>query len=446
VDRLARVLSRRPAPGAYAYRIATAIVTGVGRFAFSAWELIVVSAVMQVSLALPMVVYFHRATVLGLAANMAAVPLTGVLMATSALALALSYAWMPLALVPAKVAGWSLTIMMWSVRVLGGLRLAHVRVPKPLLPVALFCAGAFVLAVLTSRRRRMVAAAALALLIASAVTLVFLPRRAQLEVNKLEVTSIDVGQAESTFLVSPAGKTLLVDAGGSLGPFQSEFDFGEEVVAPYLWSRGFSHVDVLVLSHAHSDHLGGMRSMIANFRPSEFWLGPNADVKELRDVLAFARERGVRIVERRGGDSWQFGDLVFRAVSPPRDWHPGAKVRNNDSLVLKITYANKSVLLTGDEEKQMEPAMEREDVHADVMKVAHNGSKTSSTPEFLTTVRPSFAFISVGARNSFGHPRHEILERLAAAHVKTYRTDTMGAVSFFLDRKEVSVRPWSAAP
>jgi competence protein ComEC len=119
-------------------------------------------------------------------------------------------------------------------------------------------------------------------------------------------------------------------------------------------------------------------------------------------------------------------------------------VKNNDSLVLKITYGRNSVLLTGDAEKQMESAMLREDVHADVMKVAHNGSKTSSTQEFLNAVHPRFAFISVGARNSFGHPRHEVLERLAAAHTKTYRTDALGAVSFYLDGTDVTVRPWSA--
>jgi competence protein ComEC len=114
--------------------------------------------------------------------------------------------------------------------------------------------------------------------------------------------------------------------------------------------------------------------------------------------------------------------------------------------VLKISYGAQSVLLTGDEEKQMEPAMEAQDVGADLIKIAHNGSRTSSTPEFLRAVHPRYAFISVGARNTFGHPRHEVLERLSAMHVQTYRTDTMGATSFFLDGKQVTVRLWSAAP
>jgi competence protein ComEC len=336
--------------------------------------------------------------------------------------------------------------MMWSVKLLGGLRLANVRVPQPAPTVALLCAVAFALAVITSRKHWTLAITGVGVLAMTAGALVSAPRRPQVESGKLEITSIDVGQAESTFVVTPDGKTLLVDAGGSLGPFQSEFDFGEEVVSPYLWSRGFSHVDALALTHAHSDHLGGMKSMIANFHPHEFWVGPNADVRELRDVLTFARARGVQIVQRHGGDDWYFGATHIKAISPPADWQPGPKVKNNDSLVLKITYRSNSVLLTGDEERQMEPAMEHQDVHADVMKIAHNGSKTSTTPEFLNAVHPQYAFISVGARNTFGHPRHEILERLAAAHVKTYRTDTMGCVSFFLDGKQVTVRPWSVAP
>ena len=446
VTRVARLLAFGRKPGRYAYKIATAVVTGIPKFFFSAWELIVVSAVMQFALALPMVVYFHRVTVLGLPANMAAVPLTGVLMATAALALALSYVWIPIALLPAKVAGWSLAIMMWSVRVLGGLRLANLRVPQPALLLALLCASAFALAMITARRQRIIAVAGMAVLALSAIALVLFPRHPDIQRGTLEVTSLDVGQAESTFLVTPEGKTILVDAGGSLGPFQSEFDFGEEVVSPYLWARGFSHLDVLALSHAHSDHLGGMRSMIANFGPREFWVGPNADVRELRDVLAFARERGVRVVQRHGGDEWDFGGTHIKAVSPPPDWQPQAKVKNNDSLVLKISYGGQSVLLTGDEEKQMEPAMQVQNVGADLIKIAHNGSKTSSTPEFLRAVHPQYAFISVGARNTFGHPRHEVLERLAAMHVKTYRTDTMGATSFYLDGKQVAVRLWSAAP
>lgn len=445
VARVARVLSFGQEPGKYANRTASAIVTSVPRLILSAAELMIVSTIMQVALALPMVAYFHRATVLGLAANMAAVPLTGVLMAAAALALGLSYTSTALAFLPAKIAGWSLAIMMWSVRVLGGLRLANVRVPQPSHLIALFCAAALAFAMLTAHRRRWIAATGLAALAISAITLVLAPRRPNVEPGKLEVTSVDVGQAESTFVVTPEGKTLLVDAGGSLGPLQSEFDFGEEVVSPYLWSRGFSHVDVLALTHAHSDHLGGMRSMIANFHPQEFWLGPNADIRELRDVLAFAREHGVRVVLRHGGDAWDFSGVHIRAVSPPRDWQPGPQVKNNDSLVLKITYGDNSVLLTGDEEKQVEPAMEQQDIHADLMKIAHNGSKTSTTPEFLAAVHPKIAFISVGARNSFGHPRIEILQRLAEAHVKTYRTDTMGAVSFYLDGKQISVRPSSEA-
>jgi competence protein ComEC len=445
VARLARFLALGYKPRRFVHRIARTIVTGIPRIVFTAWELLVVSLVMQFALALPMVTYFHRATVLGLAANLAAVPLTGVLMASSALALALGYVYVPIALVPAKIAGFALAAMMWSVRVLGGLHLANVRVPTPRLNVVLCCAAAFVIAVFTSNKRRVFALAGVVGLVTSALLLVALPSRPDVRTGVLEVTSIDVGQAESTFVVTPHGKSVLVDAGGSLGPFQSEFDFGEEVVSPYLWSRGFSRVDALALTHAHSDHLGGMRSMIANFHPREFWVGPNADVRDLRELLDFARAHGVEVIHREGGDEWQFGGATFHAVSPPSGWQPGPKVKNNDSLVLKITYKNNSALLTGDAEKQMEPAMARQDVHADVLKIAHNGSKTSTTPEFLAAVHPQFAFISVGARNSFGHPRYEVLERVAASHVQTYRTDAAGAITFYLDGKHVSVRPWLEA-
>jgi competence protein ComEC len=335
--------------------------------------------------------------------------------------------------------------MMWSVRVLGGLQLANVRVPNPRPALCIAGVFTFALAVLTSRRQKPLAIAGLAAIAASAALIVLAPAQPAIHRGVLEVTSIDVGQAESTLVITPEGKSVLVDAGGSLGPFQSEFDFGEEVVSPYLWSRGFSHVDALALTHAHSDHLGGMRALIGNFHPREFWVGPNADVRDLRDLLTFAHEHGVHVIRREGDDVWQFGGATFHALSPPRGWQPGDKVKNNDSLVVKISYGSNSVLLTGDAEKQVEALMAEKDVHADVLKLGHNGSKTSSTPEFLAAVHPRFAFISVGARNSFGHPKHEVLERVAAAHVRTYRTDTAGAITFYLDGKNVTVRPWLEA-
>ena len=151
------------------------------------------------------------------------------------------------------------------------------------------------------------------------------------------------------------------------------------------------------------------------------------------------QNQGAQVFSRAAGDRFEYGGAEFRVLAPPRDWHVANQPRNNDSLVLLITYGHTSALLTGDAEKKVEYEMAREEPHADLLKVAHNGSNTSTTPEFLKAVRARYAVIYVGAHNSFHHPRPEVLERLAQAHVATYRTDTAGAVTFLLNGNSVSV-------
>jgi competence protein ComEC len=248
----------------------------------------------------------------------------------------------------------------------------------------------------------------------------------------LEVTAIDVGQGDSTLIVTPQGKTALLDAGGPIGGQHSLFDFGEQVVAPYLWSRGISQLDAVIISHGHSDHIGGMPSILNSFRPKEMWIGVTPENKDFQDLLSLAYSRGIRIREYFEGDQFDFGGARIRVFAPMRDQYVRA-AKNNDSMALTFTYGASSVLLEGDAEKLVEHRVATENPgRVSLLKIAHNGSSTSTTPELLGVLQPSFAVISVGARNPFGHPRMETLEKLSSAHTKTYRTDLDGAVSFYL--------------
>ena len=233
---------------------------------------------------------------------------------------------------------------------------------------------------------------------------------------------------------------MLIDGGGSIGPVRSEFDFGEDVVAPYLWSRGLEHLDVVALTHAHGDHIGGLPRIIEDFHPSELWVGINPETTTLLDLYNTARANHVAIVKHMAGDQLDWSGTKVRVLSPPPDWQPKSQPKNDDSLALLIGYGDTRALLAGDLEKKMERFVATESPHADLLKVAHHGSATSTTPELLAAVQPRFAVISAGYQNPFGHPRKVVLDRLQIYHVKTYRTDLQGAVTFLLDGKSVEAR------
>ncbi len=220
-------------------------------------ELLFTSTIIQLTLALPMSWYFHRATTMSLPANALVIPLASLLLPSAVLAVVLSYLSHWLAFLPALIAGYSMDLLTGTVHLIGRWRVSEVRVAAPTLAVALFAAGTVGLALVLSRRR-VLATFAVAGLLASALWIVLYPAKPQWRPGVLEITAIDVGQGDALLLITPQGKTLLLDSGGMPGNSHSDFDVGEEVVSPYLWSRGIERLDVVAISHAHSDHMGGM--------------------------------------------------------------------------------------------------------------------------------------------------------------------------------------------
>jgi competence protein ComEC len=417
-------------------RFALWLLPAIMTVALAIFDLMLMSLLMQAALALPMAIYFHRLTVIGLPANVVVVPLISMLMPIVLIATLSSYLASWIAFLPKLLTAVFLHGISATIAVLARFNAANIRVADPSLWIAVTCATALVLCLLAARRHRVIAGLSLAALLLSAGLLLYSPRP-KIHSGELEVTAIDVGQGDSILVVSPQGKILLIDGGGVSGRFPSEFDFGEDVVSPYLWSRGFEHLDAVALTHAHSDHIGGLPSVIHNFEPNELWIAPSAATSAYRGLMREGSEAGTTVIRRTAGEKFEFGGATIEVLWPPGNWRPG-RDRNADSMVLRISYQDSAALLEGDAVSRNERQFPLSSARAQLLKVGHHGSNTSTSPELLAAVQPKYAVISAGAHNPFGHPRPEVLERLTNAGTHIFRTDVEGAVSFFFDGKQVT--------
>lgn len=269
------------------------------------------------------------------------------------------------------------------------------------------------------------------------------------------MTAIDVGQGDSILVVFPDGKTMLMDGGGIAGFGVNErpkIDTGEDVVAPYLWQRSFRSIDVVALSHAHEDHIGGLPAIVDDFHPKELWTGatPESDMpataswRNLRDK---AQKSGVKIVPMLAGTQFAFGGAQIEVLAPMADYVPIDVPKNNDSLVIRIRYGARTFLLCGDAERPIERRMldENEITHVDVLKVGHHGSHTSSTQEFIDAASPEYAVISAGYANSYGHPNRDVVERFEQSRALVYRTDEDGLITIHTDGKRLAAETGGGA-
>lgn len=257
----------------------------------------------------------------------------------------------------------------------------------------------------------------------------------------LAVTALDVGQGDAIWIEFPNGQIALVDGGGYPG---GKPDTAARVLLPWIRAQGVRTIDVVMLSHPDRDHMEGLYKVLEAVPVRELWHGdrPGEDSAGLKRLLELAQQKNVRVrsAAELCDSPRDFGARV-RVLAPCGD--ALALGRNDASLVVRLEYGAQSVLLTGDIELPGEASLvERAGplLEATLLKVAHHGSDTSSSAALLANVRPKVAFISVGARNSFGHPKADVLERFEGHGTQTFRTDRNGSLSFETDGRDATVR------
>lgn len=422
-------------------RVCALLVTTPARVCFFFYETALISAVIQIGLALPMAVYFHRVSLSGLSANAFVVPL--LCLAVPVGFVAVFTGWV----LPAKAAGgllWlSQTVVSWH---------AHWepnwRIPAPPLWLGIAFSAALIAAALAHRVSSMFRAAAVLAIFTFLALIVWHPFAPRVEKGWLEIAVIDVGQGDSILVALPDGKLMLMDGGGipSFGgrSAKTNLDIGEDVVSSYLWNRSIRSLEVVALSHAHDDHIQGLRAVLQNFHVKELWTGATPDSPEWNALRDQAIRDGVKIVPMQQGRHFDYGGAVFEVLAPVPGYTPAESPKNNDSLALRLSFGERSFLLTGDIERKVESDLLAANLvqKVDVLKVAHHGSKTSSTEAFLEAAQPEFALISDGFENSYGHPHPDVLARLRAQHAEVLRTDQVGLISIRTDGRRFEVETW----
>ena len=246
----------------------------------------------------------------------------------------------------------------------------------------------------------------------------------------LEVHFLDVGQADS-ILITQGNSAMLIDGGNNADA---------DVVTKYLKNQGVTKLDYVIGTHPHEDHIGGLDAVIKSFDiGSVIMPKAQSNTKTFEDLLRAIQEKNLKITTPVPGNEYNFGDAKFVIVAPNSITYDET---NDYSVVIKLTYGNNSFLLTGDAEaiSENEILSKGYNIKADVLKVGHHGSTSSTTKLFLRDVSPKYAIISVGQDNSYGHPKQEILNLLKNESVTTYRTDELGTIIALTDGKTISFK------
>lgn len=445
------------------------------RYAFGA---IVVSVAVQIALLPFLIVYFHRLSFASLLLNIAVSLLMAVVAIVAAAALLVVQLSPTLAQPLISMTNSLNWVMVHSVDPFARAGAASIRLPEyadwastvyflyylPLLLLVILLSAWEPLGhpqsgIREIRKRRIRIIALSAQLLVIGLVLAH-PASSGSTHGKLRIDFLDVGQGDSALVTFPDNTTLLIDGGGRPGPFVRENSLGEtdgfseetferdtrsigeSVVSEYLWWRGLDHVDYILATHADADHIDGLNDVARNFavRAALVARTPVKDEEYARFAETLA-ERNIPLRLIGAGDVLKFGEVTAKVLWPAPVENQSAPSRNNDSVVIRFQFGSRAVLMTGDIEIAGEKGILRsgEDVRADIVKVAHHGSKTSSTENFIMAARPSLAVISVGQISMFGHPHTDVVERWRRSGARLLTTGSCGTITVTTDGRNLEI-------
>ncbi|MFB3885033.1 MAG: DNA internalization-related competence protein ComEC/Rec2 [Thermodesulfobacteriota bacterium] len=388
--------------------------------------------------------HFNRISLLGFITNLFFIPWVGfIIVPVSLIASVLSFVFHPLAAFFIHLNEWITMALLKAVAFFASFPFAsfYVSTPTPF-EIILFYVLLFLMVHLQVRKRvRYLFLGVSVLLI---LVLVFWNLKGYLQ-KDLTLTFIDVGQGDSILIEFPKGKKMLIDGGGL---YEDRFDTGKNVIAPFLWKKKIRRIDYLVLTHPDPDHLKGLHFIASQFSIGQFWeSGVRTDSKsyqQLEETLLRKRIERLSLNESRLPRVIHGAQISFLNPSGRTTYNAGLSApsfSNNSSVVMMIQFKDVRVLLPGDIEKETEYRMLREGclLKADILKIPHHGSLSSSSPYFLQRVNPTYAIMSVGQRNIGRLPHPEVIKRYRHLGAKIYRTDKQGAITVRTDGEKIKV-------
>lgn len=399
-------------------------------------ELMAVTTAAQIGTMPLLAFHFHRLTLLGFFLNLPAIPLLGLIMGLGYLLLVSSTIFPPICLLGLPLLKALTFIFLLLPRVVRIIPFLSWRCPSPseviILGYYLSLAGIIVFHQKIVRWSLVV--------VFSMATLLLMTSPRSSSFPGLRVTFLDVGQGQSILVEFPQEKKMLIDGGGLVG---SQFDIGEKIVSPFLWSKGIKSIDYLVLTHAHPDHLLGLLSVAQNFRIKNFWYASLSPENLLFQQLNQTLSSEVKKRQLLAGEELTIGEVSLQVLSPDQNQiNKNPKAENQNSLVLRLSYRSFAFLFPADITSDIEKKLIREGhlLQADILQVPHHGSLTSSSAEFISQVNPVVAIASTGGYQAFQLPHPQVKERYIQKNVHFLDTHQTGAIEISIEKDSLSIQ------